>query len=375
MVNDFITSFAAAEHQGYAARFHTDLAEAVARRTGRAVEAAMCPGGQGAANSPLIAGTRVFVALCSPAYGDDTGCGSDWAVFAYRLHLVPAQFRPSPPPALVLVRWRPPDPSSNVPFAPILSGEVTDSYACKGVYGILSEERPSSEAYRKAVDAIAAAVCAGRESSPPAVSVAELPPLETPFPRGVTPVVASLPGQRKTVTEAPGRPRVFISYAHEEDGDFHKNRVRALHDRLQAEGIDARLDTEAHRKGPQHWGRWMRKEFKEADFVVTVASPAYKRRAEHEEEPGKGDGVAYEADFILDERIKRRKWYERILVVSFPEHGKEFVPDFLSQATVYIVEPEGGESDLPDLVDYIRSAVSEIRDAAGGVAADQLVTG
>ncbi|QJT02303.1 TIR domain-containing protein [Streptomyces asoensis] len=357
MVNDFITSFAAEEHRAYAARFHTDLAEAVTRRRGRAVEAAMCPGGQGDINSPLIAETRVFVALCSGAYYQDQGCGSDWAVFEHRLHLVPAQFRPSCPPSRVLVRWQPADPPSRLPLAPIISGEVTDGYASKGVYGILREEGARSRAYRDAVDDIAAAVCVGRECSPPEVLLGELPELAIPFPRDAAVARASqakVPQPRRA-EEDPDRPSVFLSYAHEEDGDVHKGKVEALYHRLHAEGIDARMDTAAHRKGPQHWPRWMRKQFNEVDFVLAVVSPAYKRRAEHEEAPGKGDGVGYEADFILDERVTDRQWYERILLVSFPEHGRAYVPDFLRGPTLYTVDPETGEGDLPELVDYVKS--------------------
>ncbi|WP_179272394.1 toll/interleukin-1 receptor domain-containing protein [Streptomyces sp. XY006] len=361
MANDFITSFAAVENRAYAARFHQDLVQAVARRKGRAVSAAMCRGG-GEANRPLVAETKVFVALCSPAYYNDHGCGADWAVFQHRLHLVPSRFRAEPT-ARVLVRWQPAQPPLHLPLAPVLSGEITDSYACQGIYGIIREEGPRSAVYQDAVGKIADAVCGAHECSPPTVSLGEVPDLALPFPRragdartddGSPAPRASVPQPRKA-TEDTQRPCVFLSYAHEEDGDVHKGRVAALGGRLRSEGIGVLLDTDAHRKGPQHWGRWMRKQYNEADFVVVIVSPAYKRRAEHEEEPGKGDGVGYEADFILDERMTDRQWYERILLVSFPEHGRACIPDFLKGVTLYTLDPETGEGDLPDLVDYIKS--------------------
>ncbi|MGW0471548.1 toll/interleukin-1 receptor domain-containing protein [Streptomyces coeruleorubidus] len=361
MANDFITSFAVEDHGTYAERFHRDLIEAVTRHKGRTVSAAMCRGGQGDTNRPLVADAKVFVALCSQVYYDDQGCGADWAVFEHRLHLVPPQFRPSDPPARVLVRWQPAKPPSGVPLAPVLSGEITDSYACMGIYGIICQEGFRSEAYWDAVDEIAAAVCAGQECSPPEVSVGELPALTLPFPRGAgdaracRPSPAAQPGvprPRKPADDAE-RPRVFISYAHEEDGDVHKGKVAALAERLREEGIDVFLDTSAHRKGPQHWARWMHKHYKEADFVLVMVSPAYKRRAEHEEEPGKGDGVAYEADLILGERLAVRRWYERILLGSFPEHGKTHIPFFLAGVTLYTLY-----QDLPELIDFIKSKSS-----------------
>jgi hypothetical protein len=364
MANDFITSFAAKEKRAYAQLFHQDLVQAVARREGRTVRAAMCPGGQGYSDRSLVAEARVFVALCSQAYYDDEGCGADWAVFEHRLHLEPPQFRPSDPPARVLVRWKPAQPPSRLPLAPVLSGEITDSYACRGLYGIIHEEGVSSEAYRDAVDRIAAAVCAGYERGPLEVSVGELPRLASPFPQGANGARvlkptqaprADVPQPRKAADD-PDRSRVFVSYAHEEDGDIHKKRVAALGERLRDHGIDVSLDTSAHRKGPQRWPWWMRKQYKAADCVLVIVSPAYKRRAEHEEVPGKGNGVGFEANLIINEVHRERDtWHERILLVSFPEHGSAHIPDYLEGATLYTLDPETGEGDLPELVDYIKS--------------------
>ncbi|CAM5655406.1 hypothetical protein SVIOM74S_03484 [Streptomyces violarus] len=322
----------------------------------------MCRGGQGDTNRPLVADAQVFVALCSQVYYDDRGCGADWAVFEHRLHLVPPQFRPSDPPARVLAgAWQPAKPPSGVPLAPVLSGEITDSYASKGIYGIICQEGLRSQAYWDAVDEIAAAVCAGQECSPPEVSVGELPARQCRFPevramRGfAAPRPLRSPGCHGLASRRMTRRDrwVFISYAHEEDGDVHKGKVAALAERLREEGIDASWDTSAHRKGPQHWARWMHKHYKEADFVLVMVSPAYKRRAEHEEEPGKGDGVAYEADLILSERMAVRRWYERILLGSFPEHGKAYVPFFLDGVTLYTLY-----QDLPELIDFIKSKLS-----------------
>src|SRR5258707_480438 len=96
------------------------------------------------------------------------------------------------------------------------------------------------------------------------------------------------------VTDQPGQTpiRVFISYAH--DSDPHVEEVRRLWLLLRECGIDAKLDLVAAEQ-PQDWGGWMSRQAREADFVLAVVSPAYRRRAEGTEEIGKGLGAGWEA--------------------------------------------------------------------------------
>ena len=85
--------------------------------------------------------------------------------------------------------------------------------------------------------------------------------------------------------------RVFISYAY--DSAAHREAVRHLYELLRACGIDARWDLEAT-AGRQDWPVWMAGQVDDADFVVVVASPAYRRRAEGGAEPDDGRGVQFE---------------------------------------------------------------------------------
>jgi hypothetical protein len=352
MSYDFVTSFAAVEHSAYTAQFHRDLAMAVRRRRGRAVRAAMCRGGEGEANRSLVAEARVLVALCSEAYYRDQDCGADWALFERRLHLVAPRLRPPDSPARVLVRWRPAVPPSRVPFPPILSGEATDSYACEGIYGIISAEGFGA-AYRQAVDRIAAAVCAGDESSPPVASADELRDLELLFPRCETGPVAKVPPQRQPEA-APKRPRVFISYAHDEDDPEHRERVRSLV-KLLRDHVDVRADFDAEDE-PQNWARWCNEECEEADFIVMVASAPYKRRVEQKEAEGKGLGATWEGAYIWDYAHDNPKtWHRRILRVVFPEHGADDLPKFPGSTSVtrYTIDPVTGEGLLGKLLGYL----------------------
>lgn len=87
-----------------------------------------------------------------------------------------------------------------------------------------------------------------------------------------------------------GRPvRVFISYAH--DDREHEERVRGLWVFLRAYGVDARLDLAAAQDRVD-WAEWMTREVRDADRVLVVASPAYKRRAEGDAGPGEGRGCS-----------------------------------------------------------------------------------
>ena len=79
--------------------------------------------------------------------------------------------------------------------------------------------------------------------------------------------------------------RAFISYAH--DDLEHEERVRQFWLFLRANGVDAVLDLAAtdQRTG---WTQWMTQQVRDADRVLVVASPAYRRRAEGDAGPAEG---------------------------------------------------------------------------------------
>ncbi|MEU3066857.1 SEFIR domain-containing protein [Streptomyces sp. NPDC006906] len=133
-------------------------------------------------------------------------------------------------------------------------------------------------------------------------------------------------------------PRVFISYAN--DGGPHAEQVRSLWQLLRENGIDARLDLSAAER-PQDWGLWMQHEYEQADFVLVIASQAYKRRAEGTEASGKGEGVAWEARLLRAEVYSRPDWYSRVLRVVLPGGSRDDLPSFLGghPLTHYIVDP------------------------------------
>ncbi|MFC9330601.1 TIR domain-containing protein [Kitasatospora sp. NPDC057015] len=145
---------------------------------------------------------------------------------------------------------------------------------------------------------------------------------------------AVTPGAVLTLFGLPAPPRVFVSYAHEDDGGAHTGRVRELWELLRRHGVDARLDLPAAEQ-PRDWPVWMREQYRSADFVVVIGSPAYRRRAHGEEDPGVGHGVAWEAGYLRSEVYEHpHDWHRRILKVLLPGGDPADFPDFLGGRTV-----------------------------------------
>ncbi|MFF8944232.1 toll/interleukin-1 receptor domain-containing protein [Streptomyces sp. NPDC014864] len=122
----------------------------------------------------------------------------------------------------------------------------------------------------------------------------------------------------------PSPGRVFISYAHDDDG--HVDKVRDLYRLLRSEGVEADLDLPAGERR-QDWALWMLRGIRDSRRVIVVASPAYKRRAEGDALPGEGAGVQWEALLL------------RNLVYADPAAALERI--------VPVVLPGGSASDLP----------------------------
>lgn len=131
--------------------------------------------------------------------------------------------------------------------------------------------------------------------------------------------------------------RVFISYAH--DNAQHEHKVQRLCDTLREQGIDARIDIpDAVQR--QDWPLWMLDQFLEADFVLVIASPEYKRRAEGRAPDGEGLGVQWEASLIRNDLYGNpRTAVHRYLPVILPGCSVSDIPIWMgsNSATHYAV--------------------------------------
>jgi hypothetical protein len=152
---------------------------------------------------------------------------------------------------------------------------------------------------------------------------------------------ASMPGNEA--------PKVFVTYSH--DSPEHKERVRLfaefLHGRI---GLDVHLD-QWDDDERRDWSLWALEHLDTANYVVVIASPEYKRRAEGTAAPDQGRGSQFEAARIRD-RLTRNLAGEikRVLPVVFPQQAVEDIPNFLNpySTTRYHIETftEEGVADL-----------------------------
>jgi hypothetical protein len=126
--------------------------------------------------------------------------------------------------------------------------------------------------------------------------------------------------------------RVFISYAW--DDDAHVDLVRQFWDFLRGQGgIDARLDMPAAGQ-PRDWLAWMQEQVEEADFVLVVASPEYKRRAAGRTAAGAGRGVQWEARLIREiSYADNQAGLAKVLPVVLPGRSAAEIPLWLGPTT------------------------------------------
>lgn len=136
---------------------------------------------------------------------------------------------------------------------------------------------------------------------------------------------------------APSPVRVFISYAWNDPA--HEARVRDFWLFLRQNGIDAQVDlTAAERR--QDWAEWMTQQVRDADHVLVIASPEYKRRAEGDAGPDEGRGVQWEARLIRDRfYADQRAGLQVVIPVVLPGGTAADIPLWLGPAatTHYVV--------------------------------------
>lgn len=151
----------------------------------------------------------------------------------------------------------------------------------------------------------------------------------------------------RTVVEH--RPRVFISYAHEDPE--HKAQAHHFGDLLLRCGIDAHMDQwEAPKR--KDWHLWAIRQIKAADFVLILASPTCKAVGDGAGEPNRNRGMESETA-ILRELLQqdREQWGPKLLPVVLPGESVENLPLYLQPRTMdhYEVE-ELTEEGIEDLL-------------------------
>ncbi|VVJ18881.1 Uncharacterised protein [Amycolatopsis camponoti] len=144
-------------------------------------------------------------------------------------------------------------------------------------------------------------------------------------------------------------PRVFFSYSH--DTQEHKDQVRRFATFLRARiGLEVVLDQwdDNHRID---WSLWATRNITAADFIVAVASPLYRARADGDAPPDEGRGAQYETALLRNKVTKDiEDGTRRILPVVLPGGSIDDIPAFLNpySMTRYEIEDftDEGVADL-----------------------------
>ena len=134
--------------------------------------------------------------------------------------------------------------------------------------------------------------------------------------------------------EPPPRPRVFISYAHEDSA--HMDAVLAFATFLvREEGIDVVLDRWGQEVS-RDWNLWAIQSLKEADFVLLIASPTCKAVGEGYVDDDHNRGLQAEMALIREAIYRQRSsGVLKYLPVVLPGGKLADLPDFIQPWTIH----------------------------------------
>ncbi|MDQ7807306.1 toll/interleukin-1 receptor domain-containing protein [Amycolatopsis sp. A133] len=120
-------------------------------------------------------------------------------------------------------------------------------------------------------------------------------------------------------------PRVFVSYAQESAA--HKEAVVRLCRLLVAEGVDVRVDQDGLDRR-RNWDRWTTTQILRTDYVIVVASPAYRAVGDGElTDETRHRGIRSEYSRLADllHRYPDR-WTKKLLPVVLPGRSPDEIP-------------------------------------------------
>lgn len=140
-----------------------------------------------------------------------------------------------------------------------------------------------------------------------------------------------------TGSEGAAAHRVFISYSH--DSDDHRRRVLELSNRLRRDGVDCWIDR-YEQAPPEGWPNWMRRQIRDARFVLVVCTATYQRRVEGLEAPGRGYGVVWEGGLVTTTLYDAQGRNEKFIPVLFSSEDEKHIPDFLRGTTRYLLDSD-----------------------------------
>nr|VFJ67642.1 MAG: SEFIR domain-containing protein [Candidatus Kentron sp. FW] len=146
------------------------------------------------------------------------------------------------------------------------------------------------------------------------------------------------------------KPRIFISYAH--DNDAHRERVLGLSERLRQDGFDTWLDQYVEGSPEEGWPRWMSNQLDKAEFVLTICTETYYRRfrGHDHQTPERGRGVDWEGAIITQEIHDNHSRTRKFVPVLIRTTDNRFIPEPLRKYTHYQMD---SAVDYRQLCDFL----------------------
>jgi TIR domain len=156
-------------------------------------------------------------------------------------------------------------------------------------------------------------------------------------------------------------PRVFVSYAH--DSAPHKADVIALSRLLESADVNVTVDQNEPPTRRQDWNRWMTIGITRSDFVIVVASPAYRSVGLFEFDNRTHAGAQAEYRLISNLLAESQDvWLPRILPVILPGGAIKEIPAGLHP---YLTDRYVVPSLTPDGVAELVQVIKHGRPGAG----------
>ena len=156
--------------------------------------------------------------------------------------------------------------------------------------------------------------------------------------------------------------KVFTSYTH--DSNLHMKRVLELSERLRADGVDCNID-QYEVSPPEGWPAWMRRQIKQADFVLVVCTENYLKRYDGLEEKGKGGGAKWEGAIISQQLYDAEGQNTKFIPVVFTNDDLKFIPVEMRGGTRYVLDTDANYDDLyghlTDQPKTIKGKLGELR--------------
>jgi len=137
--------------------------------------------------------------------------------------------------------------------------------------------------------------------------------------------------------------KVFISYAH--SSQEHKQTVSSLVETLRENGLTVTVDTDVKTpQGPEEgWPKWMKRQIKEARWVLMFFDKLYRRRFDGEDDPDMGLGATWEGAIITHHLYRGSGKNTKFIALLADGATTDLIPDELVAYTRYFIPKQAIE--------------------------------